>query len=52
MEVNLKVPISSIKNLEEDGFKKYSYYSAGSGPQGSYQKGYYGSEGKLINDVI
>ncbi|CAI5450701.1 unnamed protein product [Caenorhabditis angaria] len=26
------------------GFKKFSYFSSGSGPAGSYQKGYYGHE--------
>ncbi|CAJ0582799.1 unnamed protein product, partial [Mesorhabditis spiculigera] len=30
---------------DEDGYKKYSFYSSGSGPYGAYQKGYYGSEG-------
>uniref|UniRef100_A0A7I4YYP9 Histidine-rich glycoprotein-like n=1 Tax=Haemonchus contortus TaxID=6289 RepID=A0A7I4YYP9_HAECO len=28
-----------------DGIKKFSYFAAGSGPEGEYQKGYYGSVG-------
>ncbi|EPB79906.1 hypothetical protein ANCCEY_00972 [Ancylostoma ceylanicum] len=30
---------------DSDGMKKYSYFSSGSGPEGEYSKGYYGSEG-------
>uniref|UniRef100_A0A1I8AHI0 Abscisic stress ripening protein n=1 Tax=Steinernema glaseri TaxID=37863 RepID=A0A1I8AHI0_9BILA len=30
---------------DAEGSKKYSYFSEGSGPQGYYKKGYFGSEG-------
>uniref|UniRef100_A0A1I7X0H2 Fibroin heavy chain-like n=1 Tax=Heterorhabditis bacteriophora TaxID=37862 RepID=A0A1I7X0H2_HETBA len=30
---------------DAEGMKKYSYFTSGSGPEGSYSKGYYGSEG-------
>ncbi len=31
--------------LDAEGHKKYSYFTQGSGPHGSYAKGYYGSHG-------
>ncbi|CAI4222948.1 unnamed protein product [Auanema sp. JU1783] len=31
--------------VDAEGMKKYSYFTSGSGPEGSYSKGYYGSEG-------
>lgn len=39
------LPFLIIHFPEADGHNKFSYFSSGSGPEGSYSKGYYGSEG-------
>ncbi|UMM38125.1 hypothetical protein L5515_009669 [Caenorhabditis briggsae] len=38
------------KNGDAYGGKKFSYFTSGSGPYGSYQKGYYGSDGYEHDD--
>lgn len=43
-------PISLNLFLGAYGGKKFSYFTSGSGPYGSYQKGYYGSDGYEHDD--